>query len=102
VASQNFFRPTSSVNGSTTTASVEMNATPNTNHCAPRRSPRPDASNGTSAHGANLAAPPSATSAPRPAGERMKTSAQTTSAATMLSLEFDSSTYALYGNATHA
>ena len=32
----------------------------------------------------------------------MKTNAQTTRAATRLSLEFDSSTNALYGNATHA
>jgi hypothetical protein len=32
----------------------------------------------------------------------MKTSAQTTSAAVSESFEFDSSTNALYGNATHA
>jgi hypothetical protein len=90
------------VNGRVANASTVPKPTANRNHCVLRRSPLPEASNGASAHGANLAAPPRATSAPRTTGERMNTSDHTTNAAVSESFEFDSSTNALYGNATHA
>jgi hypothetical protein len=92
----------SRVNGRIASASTAANATRNTSHWTARRSPRPEPISGASAHGANLTAPASATSAPRMAGDRIKTSAQTTSAAVSESFEFDSSTYALYGYATQA
>jgi hypothetical protein len=83
------------VNGRIASANTVVNATRNNSHCTPRRSPRPEPMSGANAHGANLTAPASATSAPRAAGDRMNTSVQTTSAAVSESFEFDSSTYAL-------
>jgi hypothetical protein len=92
VACQNFCSPTSSVNGRIAIDTTVTKPTRNRNHCKPRRSPRPDPSSGASAQGANFAAPPSATTAPRTTGERMNTSAQTTNSAVSESFEFDSST----------
>ena len=86
---------------------------------SPTNIPTPRAPAGRPEHLANLTHPPlvirarderrlheiaigALLSAPRIAGERMKTSAQTTNIAVSESLEFDSSTNAVYGNATHA
>src|SRR5262249_60030897 len=102
VGCQNWGSRTSLGNGRIASAAKVANETMKTSHCAPRRSPRPEPKSGTRAQGTNLAAPPIASSAPRTAGERMKTSAQTTKAAVSESFEFDSSTNVLYGYATHA
>ena len=102
MAFQNLCSPTSLVNGRIASVTTVTKPTRKRNHWRPRRSPRPEPISGASVHGANLAAPASASRAPRTTGERMKTSAQTTNAAVSVSFEFDSSTNELYGKAAHA